>query len=62
MRIQKIGKESHLTASLPVWLSVDLHAGLRGVQAGLFNALLGGGNGSARPSQSKMRLHLLRLL
>jgi len=34
MRIQKIGKESHLTASLPVWLSVDLHAGLRGVQAG----------------------------
>jgi len=42
MRIQKIGKESHLTGSLPVWLSVDLHAGLSGVQAGLFNALLGG--------------------
>ena len=43
MRIQEIGNESLLTASLPVWLSVDLHAGLRGVQAGLFNALLVGG-------------------
>ena len=39
-RIQKIGKESHLTTSLPVWLSVDPNAGLRGAQAGLSNALL----------------------
>ena len=28
-RIQQIGKESHLTISLPVWLSVDMQAGLR---------------------------------
>ena len=42
MRSQKIGKESHLITSLPVWLSVDPHAGLRGAQVGLSNALLGG--------------------
>ena len=60
MRIQKIGKESHLTASSPVWLSVDPHAGLRWAQAGLSNALLR--EGKCTPSQSKMRLHLLRLL
>ena len=49
MRIQEIGNESLLTASLPVWLSVDPHARLRGAQVGLSNALIGG-KGSARPS------------
>jgi len=41
-RIQKIGKESHLTTSLPVWLSVDPQAGLRGAQAGLSCEFLAG--------------------
>lgn len=41
-RIQQIGKESHLTTSLPVWLSVDMQAGLRGAQAGLSCEFLAG--------------------
>ena len=41
-RIRHIGNESPLTATLPVWLCVDAHAGLRGAQAGLGCELLWG--------------------